>query len=202
MFQLSKEEIPENFLKSQNATLNENGNKIGRHIKKLPYAFTEQGIYMLATILRGELAEQQSIFIMRAFREMRHYIKQNQQATTSIYVVDDYMNTKTLQLLPQKQQGVEVILFTENGHGRNGFLTAAVINDFVSQYPPLRIKANPDCHDRLIVLDYGLPTEQVYHCGASSKDAGKKLCAINKIENSALIHPVIDLLLLEEDKVI
>jgi len=37
---------------------------------------------MLATILRGELAEQQSIFIMRAFREMRHYIKQNQQFVT------------------------------------------------------------------------------------------------------------------------
>lgn len=37
----------------------------------LPYAFTEQGIYMLATVLRGELAEQQSIFIMRTFREMR-----------------------------------------------------------------------------------------------------------------------------------
>lgn len=149
---------------------------------------------MLATVLRGELAEQQSIFIMRAFREMRHYIKQNQQFVTqsemrlvtakvseisvqvagvvdwknkaeerfdsiqrsidtlnenfvsdkdfknfviykgqkfeadaayidiyqqakkSIYVVDDYVNTKTLQLLSQKQAGVEVILFTENGH--------------------------------------------------------------------------------------
>ena len=50
--------------------------------RKLPYAFTEQGIYMLATVLRGELAEQQSIFIMRTFREMRHYIKQNQQFVT------------------------------------------------------------------------------------------------------------------------
>ena len=74
--------FPEDFLKSQIATLNENGNKRGLHIKKLPYAFTEQGIYMLATVLRGELAEQQSIFIMRAFREMRHYIKQNQQFVT------------------------------------------------------------------------------------------------------------------------
>ena len=82
MFQLTKDEIPEDFLKSQIATLNENGNKRGLHIKKLPYAFTEQGIYMLATVLRGELAEQQSIFIMRAFREMRHYIKQNQQFVT------------------------------------------------------------------------------------------------------------------------
>ena len=74
MFQLKKEEIPEDFLKSQIVTLNESGNKRGLHIKKMPYAFTEQGIYMLATVLKGKLAEQQSIFIMRAFREMRHYI--------------------------------------------------------------------------------------------------------------------------------
>ena len=37
---------------------------------------------MLATVLRGKLAEQQSIFIMRTFREMRHYIRQNQQFVT------------------------------------------------------------------------------------------------------------------------
>ena len=39
-------------------------------------------------------------------------------------------------------------------------MTAAVVNDFSNQYPPLRIKPNPDCHDRWLVLDYGLPTEQ------------------------------------------
>lgn len=278
MFQLTKDEIPEDFLKSQIATLNENGNRRGLHIKKLPFAFTEQGIYMLATVLRGELAEQQSIFIMRAFREMRHYIKQNQQFVTqsemrlvtakvseiavqvvgvadwknkaedrfdsiqrsidtlnenfvsdkdfknfviykgqkfeadaayidiyqqarkSIYVVDDYVNTKTLQLLSQKHAGVEVVLFTENGHGKRGFLTTTVVNDFIQEYPPLRIKPNVDCHDRLIVLDYGEPTEQAYHCGASSKDAGKKLCAINVILKTSMIHPVIDKMLLSPDK--
>lgn len=277
MFQLTKDEIPEDFLKSQIATLNENGNKRGLHIKKLPFVFTEQGIYMLATVLRGELAEQQSIFIMRAFREMRHYIKQNQQFVTqsemrlvtakvseisvqvagvvdwknkaedrfdsiqrsidtlnenfvsdkdfknfviykgqkfeadaayidiyqqakrSIYVVDDYVNTKTLQLLSQKQVGVDVVLFTENGHGKRGFLTTSVVNDFIQEYPPLRIKPNADCHDRLIVLDYGLTTEQAYHCGASSKDAGKKLCAINVILETSMIHPVVDKLLLAPD---
>ena len=82
MFQLNKEEIPEKFSKSQIATLNEKSNRQGSNIKKMPFAFTEQGIYMLATVLRGELAEQQSIFIMRTFREMRHYIKQNQQFVT------------------------------------------------------------------------------------------------------------------------
>lgn len=63
------------------------------------------------------------------------------------------------------------------------------------------IKSNPDCHDRLIVLDYGLPTEKVFHCGASSKDAGRKLCAINKVFNTTIIHPVIDKLLLEPEKI-
>ena len=110
------------------------------------------------------------------------------------------MNAKTLQLLSQKKSGVEVILFTENGHGRKGFLTTAVIVDFQNQFSPLRIKPNPDCHDRWIVLDYGLPTETVYHCGASSKDAGKKVCAINKLENSEVVHPVIDKLLLGPEK--
>ena len=273
MFQLTQEEYDN--LRCQNGTAIKNSMS-----RTMPYAFTEQGIYMLATVLKGDLATQQSIFIMRAFKEMRHYIRQNQQfvtqsemslvtarvselsvqisevldhqkktdksieeiqknidtlnenfvsekdfknfiiykgqkfeadaayidiyqqATKSIYVIDDYMNTKTLQLLSQKRPGVEVILFTENGHGKKGFLTTAVVNDFKSQYPPLRIKSNPDCHDRLIVLDNGLPTEQAYHCGASSKDAGKKLCAINKVDSMKMIHPVIDALLLLPDKTI
>ena len=76
MFRLQKEEIP-NSSKSQIVTLNESGNKRGSNVKKLPYAFTEQGIYMLSTVLRGELAVKQSIFIMRAFREMRHFIANN-----------------------------------------------------------------------------------------------------------------------------
>lgn len=287
MFQLTREEVE--FMKSQNV-ISQNVELAQENLKsqfvtsswggkrKLPFAFTEQGIYMLAAVLRGELAEQQSVFIMRAFREMRHYIKQNQQFVTqsemhlvsarvseisvqmsnmadrqkkteqdmqviqksidtlnenfisdkdfknfviykgqkfeadaayidiyqqakkNIYVVDDYVNTKTLQLLSQKQAGVEVVLFTENGHGKRGFLTAAVVNDFIQEYPPLRIKPNADCHDRLIVLDYGSPTEQAYHCGASSKDAGKKLCAINVISEISMIHPVIDKLLLAPDK--
>lgn len=53
MFQLTKEET-ENCLRSQNVTLNKNGNLQGQHIKYLPYAFTEQGIYMLMTVLKGE----------------------------------------------------------------------------------------------------------------------------------------------------
>ena len=74
--------------------------------------------------------------------------------------------------------------------------------DFDKEYPTIQIKPNPDCHDRFIVLDYGTNTEKVYHCGASSKDAGRKVCAINAIENTLLIHPIIDNLLLNPDKVL
>ena len=50
MFQLTTEE--DEILKSQIATSSWGGKR------KLPYAFTEQGIYMLATVLRGEPTEQ------------------------------------------------------------------------------------------------------------------------------------------------
>ena len=77
MFQLTKVEV--NFVKSQFATSQRSdffaGQEGGR--RKLPNVFTEQGIYMLSTVLRGELAVKQSIFIMRAFREMRHFITNN-----------------------------------------------------------------------------------------------------------------------------
>lgn len=77
MFRLTKEEIE--TVKSQIVTSPDSnfyfGQEGGR--RKPPYAFTEQGIYMLATVLKGEIAEQQSIFIMRAFREMRRFISNN-----------------------------------------------------------------------------------------------------------------------------
>lgn len=77
MFQLTREEVES--VKSQIVISREDsfftGQGGGR--RTLPYAFTEQGIYMLATVLKGSLAEQQSIKIMRAFREMRHFIANN-----------------------------------------------------------------------------------------------------------------------------
>lgn len=42
--------------------------------RKLPYAFTEQGIYMLMTVLKGDLAVQQSKALIRLFKQMKDYI--------------------------------------------------------------------------------------------------------------------------------
>ena len=263
MFRLSNGEI--DSVRSQIVTSRKKdffaGQEGGR--RYLPYAFTEQGIYMLATVLRGKLAEQQSIFIMRTFREMRHYIRQNQQFVTrnemdlltakvgtiterqdrmenkvdsiqkdvniladnfitdkdkknfviykgqkleadiayieiyqqakkSIYVVDDYMNAKSLQHLSQKADGVEVVLFTENGKGGKGFLTKSLVTDFQNEYPSLQIKPNPDCHDRLIVLDYGEETELVYF--------DKLYAQMNEVEKREFLSQLVDNVQIYEER--
>ena len=66
MFQLTKEEWQN--LRSQFVTFS-------KDIRKYtPYAFTEQGIYMLMTVLKGELATKQSIALIRIFKRMKDYI--------------------------------------------------------------------------------------------------------------------------------
>ena len=69
-FKLSKNEYL-NLLRSQNATLEL---KRGQYSKYLPRVFTEQGVAMLATILKSDVATQVSIAIMDAFVTMRKYI--------------------------------------------------------------------------------------------------------------------------------
>lgn len=69
-FQLRKEEW-EN-LRSKKSTSSWGGSRY------LPYAFTEQGIYMLMTVLRGELATKQSKALIRTFKKMKDCIMSNQ----------------------------------------------------------------------------------------------------------------------------
>ena len=68
MFQLTKEE---ESLRSQIVTL-KNGR--GHHRKYLPFAFTEQGVAMLSSVLNSERAVQVNIAIMRAFVKLREMI--------------------------------------------------------------------------------------------------------------------------------
>ena len=69
-FQLTKKEYL-NILRFQNETLEL---EQGKYAKYLPYVFTEQGVAMLATVLRTENASIVSVSIMRAFVAMKNYI--------------------------------------------------------------------------------------------------------------------------------
>lgn len=62
------------YLRSKNLTSNA-GKKGGRQY--LPYVFTEQGIYMLMTVLKGELAVEQSKALIRTFKGMKDFIVEN-----------------------------------------------------------------------------------------------------------------------------
>ena len=78
-FQLTWEEAEHESSKSQFATLNESGNFRGKNIKKLPYAFTEQGVAMLSAVLKSDTAVKISVQIMKAFVAMRKFMLANAQ---------------------------------------------------------------------------------------------------------------------------
>lgn len=76
MFQLTREEV--DFVKSQFATSRNNifeGQDGGT--RKLPYAFTEHGVTMLASVLKSETAVKASVQIVKAFVSMRHFLQSN-----------------------------------------------------------------------------------------------------------------------------
>ena len=110
MFQLSKEEWKEissqfaityadgKVLRSQIASIKTEGEVLssqnasidmrGRHVKYMPYAFTENGIAMLSGVLRSQQAININIQIMRAFNAMRHFIASNAQVFQRLEVIE------------------------------------------------------------------------------------------------------------------
>ena len=83
MFRLTEEEC-KNILRFQIETLNSKGDLRGQHVKYLPYVFTEQGVAMLSSVLRTNVAEEVSIKIMDAFVAMRHYIGNNEYRLSNV----------------------------------------------------------------------------------------------------------------------
>ena len=243
-------------------------------VRYAPYAFTEQGIYMLMTVLKGECATAQSKALIRLFKQMKDYIvaenrsllgsdgiaqiashtvqntkdiaeirdglAENREdvsvmksdlqkvmenfidpstfkhflilngrkleadvaymqiyglAKKSIVIVDDYIGVKTLDLLREIAKGVAVTIYSDEC----GFetLTERMRMDFLKARPDVSLNVNETngkFHDRYIFLDYGLKSEKLFHCGASSKDAGNKITTIMQIEYTEAYHNIIAML--------
>ena len=290
-FQITREEL-DDLVRSKNTTSPERPFFQGQSggTRYLPWCFTESGVYMLMTVLRGDLAIKQSKALIRIFRSMKEYIAEAQglvtqrdmlrlsmqtnenieaihrlqssvadqqkqllehddklaqaleqigetvkksdiapilelfgqpadqqeillregqpvkaditymdiysKATKSIYIIDNYISIKTLNLLQGIQPGVAVTVFSDNNGNR---LHLSDYSDFQVEFPSIPITfitTGGIIHDRFIVLDYEEPNERIYHCGASSKDAGvKRVTAITefKLEDlKAGMHLLID----------
>ena len=231
-------------------------------VRYLPYAFTEQGIYMLMTVLKGELAIKQSKALIRTFKQMKDYIIENSNILTntneyiesrfssydkrfeivenkidkvmdnfidpskfkhylildghkiesdvayqeiytlakySIYVIDDYISVKTLQLLKICNDNINIIVITDNKAKNN--LNSDFINDFKNDTKlNISFKKNNDLfHDRYVVIDYNKDSEILYHCGHSSKDGGNSVCTIDRIEEKDVYRGLINRALNNEE---
>ena len=227
----------------------------------LPYVFTEQGIYMLMTVLKGELAVDQSKKLIRLFKRMKDFIVQLQNvlpeseirmlaiqtqnnaedireikrhmvthdelavvikdftdpnikkdyiffngqtveadiayseiysyAKKTINIVDNYISLKTLVLLKSVASSVKVTIFSDNvNHG----LHQTEFNDFRKEYPNVDISLKTTggiYHDRYIFIDHGTKNEMIFHCGGSSKDGGKKVTSITKVEDIMLYQGIL-----------
>ena len=224
----------------------------------LPYAFTEQGIYMLMTVLKGEIAVDQSKKLIRLFKQMKDFIVQlndmlpaaevkalsiqtqrntedirqikqqvndltvviqdftepnikkdylffngqtveadiayskiYSQAKKTIHIIDNYIGLKTLVLLKSINKNVKVTIFSDNV---NHNLHSTEFADFQKEYPNVNITLKSlggTYHDRYIFIDSETKNEIIFHCGGSSKDGGKRVTSITRVEDVMLYKNII-----------
>lgn len=100
------------------------------------------------------------------------------KADKSIFVIDNFIGPKTLQLLTHSKAGIDIKVYSDNlGKG----LTVSEYTDFRKQYSGMNIELYESggiFHDRYIILDYATDKEKVYLCGSSSKDSGARTTTI------------------------
>ena len=96
-----------------------------------------------------------------------------QKAEKEIVLIDGYVDIGTLNLLTKKNENVTVVMYTL----KRTKLSQEDVNNFNSQYPLLEVRYTKVYHDRFLILD----KKNVYHIGASLKDAGKKCFGISLI---------------------
>ena len=111
--------------------------------------------------------------IFDAYLQITNLIK---QAKRSIILVDNYIDESTLLMLSMRSAGVRATIYTRQ-------LTSQQQSDLSrhnSQYPPINIMVCRHNHDRFLIID-----DVPYLFGASIKDAGKKLFAFIKMQETA-----------------
>ena len=129
-------------------------------------------------IINTHLPPKQGIFfdgqIFDAYIFVTNLIK---SASSSIVLIDNYVDESVLVLLSKRNSNVAATIYTTN-------ISAQLkldLKKFNAQYPKVEIKIFTKSHDRFLILD----NNTVYHIGASLKDLGKKWFAFSKIELDA-----------------
>ena len=115
-----------------------------------------------------------------------------QKAEKEIVLIDGYVDIGTLNLLTKKNENVTVVMYTL----KRTKLSQEDVNNFNSQYPLLKVRYTKVFHDRFLILD----KKNVYHIGASLKDAGKKCFGISLIEDAGIVRDILQRLEIETEE--
>ena len=172
------------FVNTVHSTQNQKIEQLSNDMKKVMENFIDPTTYKHFLIFDGRKLEADVA-----------YMKIYAMAKKSIIIIDNYVGVKTLDLLRGIAKNASVHIFSEQRGDEK--ITPAIKADYEKARPDVSLKIdrpNRKFHDRYIFLDYGLPGEKLFLCGASSKDAGNKVTTIMQIECPEMYRPIIEAL--------
>lgn len=99
------------------------------------------------------------------------------KAKESIVIIDNYADKKHLDLLSKTNK--EIKIYSKN-------MDDELIQKYSEQYKNVEVIKNESFHNRFIIID----DKELYHCGASFKELGKKCFAITKVDNAEWLEKI------------
>ena len=159
------------------------GYAVNNRIISLEHQVVEQGSQIqelkrkVDFFVRSSLPPVEGIFydgqIFDAYVQIANLVKQAKQ---SVILIDNYIDETTLTLLSKRNPNVTAIIYTRQLNQQQQL----DIQRYNQQYPPIAINVCQRNHDRFLIID-----DMVYLFGASLKDAGKKLFAYIKMQETS-----------------
>ena len=169
--------------------LKDNG-KLLQRVSKLEYQQIENNrrFDLVFDQLQKKQIEEQKIFFQgQIWDSYSLIIDLIQKANKKIVIIDNYVDKTILDMLTKKKEKVEVVIITSTNNKK---IQNIDIKKFNIQYPTLKLARKDLFHDRFIIID----NQELYHCGASIKDLGKKCFGINKIEDKMYLEEIVKII--------
>ena len=159
------------------------GYVVNARIISLEQQVSEQGLQIkdlqnkVDFFVRSSLPPVEGIFYDgQIFDAYAHIVSLIKQARSNITLVDNYIDETTLTMLSKRASGVSATIYTRQLNQQQQL----DVQRHNQQYPPITIHVCQRSHDRFLIVD-----DVVYIFGASLKDAGKKLFAYIKMQETS-----------------
>ena len=144
-------------------TLIEQGQMLAEHDKKIDFFIKTSLPPVEGVFYDGQLFD--------AYKFVADLIR---TATTSLILIDNYIDDTVLTLFTKRIPGIKVTIYTAQISKQ----LSLDLQRHNSQYEPIDIRQFNQSHDRFLIID----EKELYHIGASLKDLGKKWFAFSKIQ--------------------